>query len=227
MAIEVLQAVMSVNNTPGIDYREQVNEVQTITSGRRIQIANTASGTYWAGSVNYAPILDEDYDPLYALWKLCKAQGKGCLFWNRQQNQFNNDYIGTGDGSNRIFQLQIRVSAGGEDFDKPIQAPIHNFSSRLYVDGLTDPRDSLAGLANTVILTDDGVDIDYDDYTIDEETGGVLFDIGAAPAAGHVIRARDGYFLHCVNFPDSVWPLEVKDSTRYLRALRIQEVSRT
>jgi hypothetical protein len=226
MAVEVLQQWLNVNNTKPDDYKPMVNEVVTITAGRKPQIAKTSSGIYRAGSVSYSPIESAIYEEVFTLWQLCKDLSTGCLYWDRGANEFSDDYIGTGDGTNRVFQLRTQRSAGSDSVYRIIQAPIHNFSTRVVVDGLTDPRDTLDGLANTIILTDNGVDVDYSTYDIDELTGIATFHMGHAPVAGHVIRVRTGYFFNCVIFPDSVWPKNTQDNNSYIQGLRIEEIDR-
>lgn len=219
MAVTILQQVIDVDNTLGVDYKPSKGEIVTITAGDSVQIIATASGMYRNGSINFAPITDSRYATLYALWKKCKDESKGCGYWDREENQFDNDLIGTSDGVTTDFQLMKG--------NRVIEMPIHNFGSapgRLYVDGLTDPRDGLDGLQDTIILTHNGVDVSYSDYDIDEETGIASFH--SAPSGGHPIRVRDGYFLNCVIFPMANWPLETKSSVRHINALMIQEVKR-
>ncbi len=82
----------------------------------------------------------------------------------------------TGDGANKVFQLQKKYTSGSTNYVRTIKKPVQNPTA-----GAGNVPPATAVYDNGVAKTE-GVD-----FTIDYTTGLVTF--GTAPAAGHAITA--------------------------------------
>jgi len=111
------------------------------------------------------------------------------LLWDRDYFYVSGQVIGTGDGSNKNFQLGVTGGDTANSFFKPILHPVPT--------GTTIPpelRGSVGGATTASIkVYDNGVlKTEGVDFTANALTGNIAF--GTAPAAGHQITATFCYY---------------------------------
>jgi uncharacterized protein (TIGR02217 family) len=143
-----------------------------------------------AWTVSFENKLPADYQALLALFHAVRGRANGFRLFDPTDYSGTGQYIGTGDGSTRTFQLQKTYTFPLSSYQvvRPIQKPITTLVPDFYgVNSYTD----------TVVVYDNGVlrahNAGYHSgggaayYTLDETTGVITFNV--APTAGHIITA--------------------------------------
>jgi uncharacterized protein (TIGR02217 family) len=102
-----------------------------------------------------------DYAAVLAFFYARRGRGYGFRFRDFSDYVAEDQVIGTGDGSNRVFRLKVNYTSGGETYARTITHPV--------VDSMT--------------VKVDGVEIDPADYDV-EDLGIVRFHSGHAPGNG-------------------------------------------
>jgi uncharacterized protein (TIGR02217 family) len=117
---------------------------------------------------------------LMGFYLLCQGAYGTFLFQDPSDFQISNQYLGTGDSSTYIFQLQrtMGTSLPGGGFTEPIIAP--KAINTIYFDGITQNASS---------------------YSVDPNTGLVSFT--TPPSTGLVITADFSYWFRCRFIDDS------------------------
>lgn len=106
----------------------------------------------------------------------------------------------TGNGANKIFQLQKTYTIGGRTYTRTVSKPI--------MAGVTDSQGN--ALTNTVVMYLNGVKKTLGtDYTVDYTTGLVTFIV--APGNGVAVTA-DAQFHMPVRFDSDDWPAQIMPS---------------
>lgn len=152
------------------------NEVITLTSGREKRNARFAHSrrAYDAGTGI------RSLEDLYEVMAFFEAR-RGTLHGFRFRDPFDmkscrpdldvspaDQLIGTGDGTNRVFQLAKTYGEGADAYVRPIAKPVEA-SVRLAVDGSEMAEGA--------------------DFTVDPATGAVTFDVAATPEEGEAVTA--------------------------------------
>ncbi len=129
-----------------------------------------------------------------------------------------NEPVGTGDGTNRVFQLHKQSSTGSYSVYRTITRPVSGYAGPETADGMT-----LSTLAISILDTTAAVILDPATYDVDNTTGIVTFHSGHAPTAGHSLQAS-GYFFVPIYFPTATLENERSGSNFYIKNLMIEEV---
>lgn len=115
---------------------------------------------------------------------------------------FSAEVIGTGDGSTLgPYQLIKTYTIGARSYVRQIKKPV--------MSSIKDYEGN--NLADTVVLTDNGVTIPTANYTLDATTGIVTMGGGHAIAAAHIIRAS-GQFHYPVRFDSDELNVQTEES---------------
>ena len=152
---------------------------------QRNQNWSQSRGTWTVGFENK---YQADYQQLLGLFHAMKGMGNGFRLFDPTDNSGTSQFIGTGNGSQTIFQLQktYPFPLTANQVIRPIQKLITSLVKDYYGNALTD----------TVKVYDNGslrthnagyVGGGSPQYTLDETTGLITF--ATAPAADHVITA--------------------------------------
>jgi uncharacterized protein (TIGR02217 family) len=140
-------------------------------------------------TVSFENKLPVDYQAMLALFHAVRGQANSFRLFDPTDYSGTGQYIGTGDGSTKAFQLQKTYTFPLTQYQvvRPVQKPITSLIVDFYGNALTD----------TVVVYDNGVvqaaNAGYHTttggkkYTLDETTGIITF--VTAPLAGHVITA--------------------------------------
>ncbi len=131
---------------------------------------------------------------LMGFYLLCQGAYAPFLFQDPSDYQVGRQYLGTGDASATVFQLQRAMGTAlpGGGFLEPIAAP--NLVAAVYLNGITQ---SPAG------------------YSVDPDTG--LMTFASPPGTGLIVTADFSYYFRCrfvddkydfENFMDRLWQLK-------------------
>ena len=131
---------------------------------------------------------------LMGFYLLCQGAYAPFLFQDPSDCQVGRQYLGTGDASATVFQLQRAMGTAlpGGGFLEPIAAP--NLVAAVYLNGITQ---SPAG------------------YSVDPDTG--LMTFASPPGTGLIVTADFSYYFRCrfvddkydfENFMDRLWQLK-------------------
>lgn len=140
-------------------------------------------------TVSYENKTPAEYQALLALFHAMRGMANGFRLFDPTEYVGQSQFIGTGDGSTKIFQLQKTYTFPLSSYQvvRPIQKPITSLTKDINGNAMTD----------TVVVYDNGAvqaaNAGYHTstggakYTLDETTGVITF--VTAPLAGHVITA--------------------------------------
>lgn len=130
----------------------------------------------WQIELSYKSL--DYFQAVYNFWLAVGGRADAFRFKDAKDYSATGQSIGTGDGSNKIFQLVKTYTAGSRTYTRNIVKPVT--SSVKKFDGTS--------CADTVKIYDNGtLKTAGTDYTLDYTTGIVTFT--TAPAAGHAITA--------------------------------------
>jgi uncharacterized protein (TIGR02217 family) len=174
----------SVTKSPTFQTR-----IQRAASGRELRALDYPF-PLWQFTLVFDLLRDkpaEGYDELRTLmgfYMLCQGAFGTFLFQDPSDDRVSGQYIGTGDATTSVFQLQRTMGAAltGGGFPEPVVAP--NVVERVYLDGIVqDP----AG------------------YSVDPNTG--LMTFSTAPRSGLIITIDYSYYFRC-RFSDDSYAFE-------------------
>jgi uncharacterized protein (TIGR02217 family) len=159
--------------------------IQRAVSGRELRALDYPY-PLWQFTLVFAFLRDnpaaglDELRTLMGFFMLCQGAYGKFLFQDPSDYQVTGQYVGSGDSSISVFQLQRTMGTGlpGGGFTEPIVAP--NLVSAVYFDGITQ---SPSG------------------YTVDPDTGLLTFAI--PPSTGLVITADFSYWFRCRFVDDS------------------------
>jgi uncharacterized protein (TIGR02217 family) len=159
--------------------------IQRAVSGRELRALDYPY-PLWQFTLVFAFLRDNPtagYDELRTLmgfFMSCQGAYGTFLFQDPSDHQVFGQYLGTGDSTTLVFQLQRTMGTAlpGGGFVEPILAP--NIVSAVYFDGITQSPSS---------------------YSVDPDTG--LLTFAAPPPTGLVITADFSYWFRCRFVDDS------------------------
>jgi uncharacterized protein (TIGR02217 family) len=159
--------------------------IQRAVSGRELR-ALDYSYPLWQFTLVFAFLRDnpgaglDELRTLMGFYLTCQGAYGTFLFQDPSDYQVAGQYLGTGDSSVSIFQLQRTMGTAlpGGGFVEPIVAP--NLVGAVYFDGITQNPSS---------------------YSVDPDTGLLTFAI--PPSTGLVITADFSYWFRCRFVDDS------------------------
>lgn len=142
-----------------------------------------------------------DWERLHAFFLAAGGQADGFRLWWTVDNSATAQAIGTGNGSNKDFQLIKSYVIGGRTYNrtikKPIQADVKDFDGNY--------------LTNTVKVYDNGtLKTLTTHYAVTSATGVISF--VTAPVTGHIITA-DFQFHYPVRFASDEFKPTIEEST--------------
>jgi len=133
-----------------------------------------------------------DYNALLAMFHAAAGKANAFRLFDPRDYNGTGQYIATGDGNTKIFQLQKTYTGAGVSTVRPIQKPItsliNDFEGNALTDTVTVYLNGTAKSHSAGYHTAAG-----HDYTLDETTGLVTF--GTAPGSGVVITADYQYHV--------------------------------
>jgi uncharacterized protein (TIGR02217 family) len=163
--------------------------IQRAVSGRELRAVDYPN-PLWQFTLIFAFLRDnpgaglDELRTLMGFFMSCQGASGTFLFEDPSDCRVSGQYLGTGDSSKSVFQLQrtmgTALSNGG--FSEPIVAP--NTVDAIYFDGITQAASS---------------------YSVDSSTGLVTFE--TPPSSGLVITADFWYWFRC-RFVDDSYPFE-------------------
>ena len=170
----------SVTKTPTFQTR-----IQRAVSGRELRALDYPY-PLWQFTLVFAFLRDEptagldELRSLLGFYLTCQGAYGTFLFQDPYDYQVAGQYLGTGDSSSAVFQLQrtMGTSLPSGGFVEPIVAP--NLVTAVYFDGITQ---------NPAI------------YSVDPDTG--LLTFATPPSTGLVVSADFSYWFRCRFIDDS------------------------
>jgi uncharacterized protein (TIGR02217 family) len=129
-----------------------------------------------------------DYDALLAMFHAARGQANSFRLFDHSDCSVTGQFIATGDGSTKTFQLQKTYTFPNSDFEvtRPVQKPITSLITDFYGNALTDTVNVYVNASlkshNAGYVSGGGVN-----YTLDATTGIISF--ATAPAMSAVITA--------------------------------------
>lgn len=174
----------SVTKTPTFQTR-----IQRAASGRELRALDYPY-PLWQFALVYDFLRDnpaagcDELRTLLGFFMLCRGAFRTFLFEDPSDCQVTRQYIGTGNASTAVFQLQRTMGANlpGGGFSEPVQAP--NLVRAVYFNGIT--QDPAA-------------------YSVDANGGLVTF--ATPPGSGLIITADFTYYFRC-RFIDDKYDFE-------------------
>jgi uncharacterized protein (TIGR02217 family) len=159
--------------------------IQRAISGRELRALDYPY-PLWQFTLVFAFLRDnpaagfDELRTLMGFYLICQGAYGTFLFQDPSDFQVIGQYLGTGDSSSNVFQLQrtMGTTLPGGGFVEPIVAP--NLITAVYLDGITQ---SPSG------------------YTVDPGTG--LLTFATPPSTGLVINADFSYWFRCRFVDDS------------------------
>jgi uncharacterized protein (TIGR02217 family) len=159
--------------------------IQRAVSGRELRALDYPS-PLWQFTLVFAFLRDnpeagfDELRTLMGFYLSCQGAFGTFLFQDPSDFQITDEYLGTGDSSTSIFQLQRTMGTAlpGGGFAEPIVAP--NSVNAIYFNGITQNAST---------------------YSVDPNTGLVTF--ATPPATGLVITADFSYWFRCRFVDDS------------------------
>lgn len=135
-----------------------------------------------------------EWQAFEAMFHAARGMANGFRLFDPGDYSGTGQYIGTGDGSNKVFQLQKTYTFPISNYSvvRPVQKPITSQILNYQGSSLTD----------TVAVYDNGAPKTHSagyhtvggyDYTLDETTGVITFAV--APLASHIITADYQYHI--------------------------------
>jgi uncharacterized protein (TIGR02217 family) len=163
--------------------------IQRAVSGRELRAVDYPN-PLWQFTLIFAFLRDnpgaglDELRTLMGFFMSCQGASGTFLFEDPSDCRVSGQYLGTGDSSKSVFQLQRTMGTtlpnGG--FSEPIVAP--NTVDAIYFDGITQAASS---------------------YSVDSSTGLVTFE--TPPSSGLVISTDFWYWFRC-RFVDDSYPFE-------------------
>jgi uncharacterized protein (TIGR02217 family) len=174
----------SVTKTPTFQTR-----IQRAASGRELRALDYPY-PLWQFALVYDFLRDnpaagcDELRTLLGFFMLCQGAFRTFSFVDPSDCQVTRQYIGTGNASTAVFQLQRTMGANlpGGGFSEPVQAP--NLVRAIYFNGIT--QDPAA-------------------YSVDANSGLVSF--ATPPGSGLIITADFTYYFRC-RFTDDKYDFE-------------------
>lgn len=147
-------------------------------------------------SSQFAGTPQQFIDMIHSFFLVVGGKADAFRFFDHKDNSFTGQILGTGDGTNRVFQLTKVYGIGGRTYSRKITKPIMSTVSNYQGVALTD----------TVVVR---VGVSIVPATVDATTG--LVTLATAPAALSVVTA-DGQFHYPVRFDTDDFSMTVEES---------------
>jgi len=190
-----------------VSKRKFANDITMTRSGgeQRVQRWPFSRKEY---EIPYEYMEMDQFLALAQFFELRGGSARPFLLWDATPDVYaDTQVIGTGDGSNKVFQLSVTYTDAANSVTRPILHPVMN--------GVDIP-DNLLGLVpgptTTSFTVKDNTTLKTygTDYTIDERTG--LLTFGTAPTSGHTITASFWYYT-VVRFTGDEFTMNLESTT--------------